>query len=313
MFNTIYHLTLLRGFLRRVFRVGECSICYDSAPLYSLHSNETNLHGMCRSCMGFYNQTVCHMCRNPVPEEVLLRWRGIRIEEDDSDDSDDDSDDDYVPEPYNLSAVMEEYEDSDEEDVPDLLAQLEAIREEMLQITIIQDMNSLVENWNTATFTDLSRIVNRANGVLQSTSSDFLSTENLTMVYEVVKLLEVAKKYDFTQEYVSSLWNRIQNHGTLETRSEMIYACRPVSLTLINHIDFHGELADIPFAISEIEYLLMKLEESPGMSYERFRRIADQIDHEVSKLDGKILDTYSFDTDTGNVTLSVLVSKEYNL
>lgn len=73
MHLSIHRITLLKGFLKKFSRVNDCTICYETRRLYSLHSS-SYLHGVCRECLGLYNQAKCHICRAPIPQDILLRW-----------------------------------------------------------------------------------------------------------------------------------------------------------------------------------------------------------------------------------------------
>jgi hypothetical protein len=69
---SIYRLALLKGFLRRASRVGECTICYDTSRLYALHGKEYR-HGLCKECKTSYTKNQCHICRVRLNKSSSLR------------------------------------------------------------------------------------------------------------------------------------------------------------------------------------------------------------------------------------------------
>lgn len=284
MVLSIYHLALLKGFLRRAFRVGECTICYESAPLYSFHKGE-NIHGICRECISSYNKTMCHMCRSPIPKEILTQWN---IQEPSFDEED-----------Y-LQGMLTADQSNTEASVT------------FFQVRVVQAMDSLIEGWDTHTLNDIDAVLEDSETTLYNV--DYLTEEQLTVAYEANKLMKAHKKYGFTFEYFSSLWNRIKNdEHPDEERHIMTLINSGSSVDVVNHPDFHREFIDIAFRIQEIQFLLYEIEEDPEISHKRFTKLADKIEYNVSCIKDKISENFKFSTDNNVVLLYMLINKEYNL
>ncbi len=374
MVLSVYRIALLKGFLRKFSRVGECTICYDRAYLHSLHQ-EGNLHGICRTCIDSYNKTVCHICRAPIPEEILTRWniqeepwrpdpedwipadqtevdllverirqateelRRIDQEEQEelaaeqaaediqlifgpmTDDSDDDSDDEEehyllrIDDSDDEDSISAEDADSDSDDEVQL-RETRAHCESLFYKSIVEPMNSIVETSDTYTTPNLQLILANARRIMH----DFnyvASRKHLTIVHEVTELIEATKKHRFTHEHFCSLWNRIQNYGPLDSAGERTISFpgrpRDEDATIINHPGFYQELAVVGNAVSQIEWLLLDLEDCPKTSVRKLNRIIGDIDYEASKLEGKLSDSYVFfNAYNENLTLSMLLNREYN-
>jgi hypothetical protein len=286
MVLSVYRLTLLKGFLRKFSRVGECTICYETARLYSLHQ-EGNLHGICRTCIGSYNKTVCHMCRSPIPAEILNHWNIQNQEEND--------------------ILLEEID-----------AYLTAIRaryDEFFQTCFIEPMNNILANENAYTLSNLQILLANARRIVEEGS---YSTQNLTMAYEVIKLIEAgqSQEYFLTYEFFCSLLNRIRNYGPLDSAHTMVIPTRMpgVDVRIIDHQDFYAELDDVALSIFQIKHILSRLLETPDISYENFVDKTKLIDFWASKLVGKVPVQTQFLSGTGGnvVTLSELLDKKYN-
>lgn len=284
MVLSIYHLTILKGFVRKTFNIAECTICYESAPLYSFHKGE-NIHGICRECIGSYNKTVCHMCRSPIPKEILNQWD---IQETSS------FDEDY------LQGMLTADQSNTEASVT------------FFQVRVVQAMDSLVEGWDTHTSNDIDAVLEDSETTLYNV--DYLTEEQLTVAYEANKLMKAHKKYGFTFEYFSTKWNRIKNDEHPDEEHHIMTLINGgVSIDVVNHPDFHREFIDIAFRAEQIQSLLYEMEEDPEISYKRFTKLVKEIEYNVSCIKDKISENYSFSTDNNVVTLYMLVRKDYYL
>jgi hypothetical protein len=287
MVLSIYNITLLKGFVRKTFNIGECTICYESASLFSLHKGE-NIHGICRECIGSYNKTVCHMCRNPIPEEILTRWN---IQEE-------------ILNQWDIQDYLQGMLTAEQSNTEASVT--------FFQVRVVQAMDSLLEGWDTHTSNDIDAVLEDSETTLYNV--DYLTEEQLTVAYEVSKLTKAHKKYGFTFEYCSTLWNRIKNDEHPEEEYHIMTLINDgTSIDVVNHHDFHREFIDIEFRIQEIQSLLYDIEEEPEMSFKKFTRLVKEIEYNVSFIKDKISENYSFSTDNHVVSLYMLINKEYNL
>ena len=312
MVLSIYHITLLKGFLRKTFNIAECTICYESTPLYSFHKGE-NIHGICRECIGSYNKTVCHMCRTPIPEEILTQW-SIWEAVDALQVWNDDSDSDESP------AFEEGYIEvsTGGRDFQGWLEDASASSRIMLthsylnfQERIVQAMDDLFLQWNTLLLDDFTVIFEDAEYALYN--DVYLSYNAAGMAYAVCELIKAHEKYGFSLDYFSSFWERIKNEDYTEQTRSMTIIHDGRSITIEHYFNLRYDFLHIEYKINKIESLLYDIEEEPDMSFEKFTRNINEIDYNVSCIKDKISENYSFSTDDNVVTLYMLINKEYNL
>jgi hypothetical protein len=223
------------------------------------------------------------MCRSPIPEEILIRWN---IQEE-------------PPQWIPLSSTQ--------------MDEIHTHYESLFHERITEAMNSILETPDTYTTSNLQVILANARRIVQE---DSYSTEKLTMAWEVIQLIEATKKHRFTHEHFSSLWNRIQNYGPLDSAGErtISFMGRPhdEDVTIINHPGFYQELAVVENAVAQIEWLFIDLEGCAKSSVRKLNRIIGDIDYQASKLVGKLSDSYVFLNGCNeNLTLSMLLNKRY--
>lgn len=166
---------------------------------------------------------------------------------------------------------------------------------------IFQDVENFIEEWNT----------NSCSNAIKNTrcvfiyNEEILSCSNYTLAYETLRLLEAHKLYDFTRHYFKNLWTIIKTSYTHETDNHSVYG----EYKILNHPELYHCLGEISETISKVNTLLLRMKSSPETSAEE----RQEIDRQVSKLNGKISKDYEFKNNNDIITLNMLVNKEHTL
>ena len=200
------------------------------------------------------------------------------------------------------------------EEIDAYLTAMRARYDEFFQTGFVEPMNNILASEDAYTLSNLQILLANARRIVQEGS---YSTENLTMAWEVIKLIEAgqSQEYCLTYEFFCSLLNRIRNYGPLDSVHTMVIPTRMpgIDVRIIDHQDFYAELDDVALSMLQIKRILLQLSESPEISYEIFVDKTKLIDFWASKLVGKVPSETQFLTGTDNVvTLACLLNREYN-